>query len=309
MADDRFVPLVRPVRLPAHERRRRSAAPPATPGRMAASPAVQSARRQADSEFSGVVSLPYLFLQAWPGNADALVVDLHGRGRERFLAPPRRHRGALDLDFGGESISLLEDGTLRKYVERAGVLSLTPAGLLTLGLGPGPLTGHGEEISVEALAEYLLAFAEFAVATDTRPRVNLWEFQLHLVPAGHTLADANGPLIASDGNAARPVDFSSGIVMGGNASPVAFALLAWLWAHCGLPERSIPFRHEGSDALGFVPSAQPVDVLAVCSPNRLGLIQVIASLRGTASRPAASMRAEGSGTAMRVRGQVCGRCG
>ena len=46
-------------------------------------------------------------------------------------------------------------------------------------------------------------------------------------------------------------EFSSGIVMGGKESHVAFALLAWLWAHCGLPERSIPFRHEGSDALGL----------------------------------------------------------
>ena len=251
MADGRFVPFSPPVRRATHARRRGSAAPTATPGRMAGSPAVQSARMHADSEFSGVMSPPYLFLQAWPGNADALVVDLHGRGRERFLAPPRRHRGAIDLDFGGESIALLEDGTLCKHVKRAGVLSLTPAGLLTLGLGPGPLTGHGEEISVEALAEHLLAFAEFAVTTDTRPRVTLWEFQLHLVPAGHTLADANGPLTASDGNAARPGDFSSGIVMGGKESHVAFALLAWLWAHCGLPERSIPFRHEGSDSLGL----------------------------------------------------------
>ena len=204
MAAGRNAPRFPSVRLPAHVRRRESAVPPATPGRMAGSPTVQSVRRQADSEFSGVMSPPYLFLQAWPGNADALVVDLHGRGRERFLTPPRRHRGPLDLGFGGESIALLEDGTLRKHVKRAGVLSLTPAGLLTLGLGPGPLTGHGEEISVEALAEHLLAFAEFAVTTDTRPRVTLWEFQLHLVPAGHTLADANGPLTASDGNAARP---------------------------------------------------------------------------------------------------------
>ena len=216
----------------------------------------RAARRRADSRASSVISPPYLFLQAWPANADVLVVDLHGRGLDRFLKPPACRRGGLDLAFGNDSVALLDDGTLRKHVERAGVFSITPAGLITLGLGPGPLTGHGATLDVEAIAEYMLGFAEFAVTTATRPRVSLWRFQFHLVPAGRQLATADGLLCSSVGSAPLSETLSSGIVTGRLGQHIAFELLAWLWARCGLPERTIPFRHESNDALSLTRLSQ-----------------------------------------------------